>query len=201
MFVMNKNLQQYTIFSALAVLTVALARLMPHPFNFTPVGALALYTGAYGKNKGASFLSTLLVMFFSDVWVMSLLYPTRGDGNPFAYFLTLDAMSVYLAFGVTVCIGFLLKKRVSAPTVVLASLGSSFSFYLITNFFSWLSDPLYVKTLTGLMNCYIAGIPFYNNEVTGSFFLNQFVGDLFYSGLFFGAHAWVTRSVRQTARA
>ena len=196
---MKKNILQYTLLTGLAMLTVALARLMPHPFNFTPVAALALYGGARGKNTAFSFLLPLLVMVFSDILVMTFLYP--DNGNAFAYFGTKDALGVYLAFGVVVCIGLFLKKNVTIPTVIVASLASSFLFYAITNFFSWLGSPFYTQDFAGLVTCYTAGIPFYNNEVTGSFFLNQFAGDLFFSGVLFGVHALVARTARNTAHA
>lgn len=197
----NNNILQYTLLTGFAMLAVAMARLMPHPFNFTPVVALALYGGARGKNLVFSFLLPMLVMFVSDVLVMKFLYPANGEGNPFAYFLTRDVLGVYISFALIVCIGLLLKHNVKTPTVILASLASSLLFYTLTNFFSWLGNDFYPQTFSGLVTAYTAGIPFYNNEVTGSFFLNQFAGDLFYSGILFGAHALVTRTARNTAEA
>lgn len=195
----QNNILQYTLLTGFAMLAVALSRLMPHPFNFTPVAALALYGGARGKNTAFSFLLPLVVMVFSDILVMQFLYPENG--NPFAYFITKDALGVYLAFGLVVCIGLLLKRNIKLPTVIVASLLSSFLFYAVTNFVSWLGNPFYPQDLTGLMACYAAGIPFYNNDPMGSFFLNQFVGDLFFSGILFGAHALVTRTSTRTAHA
>ena len=196
---MKNNIQQYTLLTGFAMLAVAMARLLPHPFNFTPVAAIALYGGARGKNTGFAFLLPLLAMAFSDLLVMQFLYP--DNGNPFAYFTTQTALGVYLAFGVVVCIGLLLKRNIKVPTVIVASLASSFFFSLITNFFTWLGSPYYPQNLAGLVGCYTAGIPFYNNEVTGSFFLNQFAGDLFFSGVLFGVHALVARTAAKTANA
>lgn len=195
----QNNILQYTLLTGAAMLAVALSRLAPHPFNFTPVVALALYGGARGKSTVFSFALPLLVMVFSDILVMQFLYPENG--NPFAYFLTKDVLGVYLAFGVVVCIGLLLKRNIKVSTVVLASLVSSFLFYAITNFVSWINNPFYTQDLAGLMACYTAGIPFYNNDPLGSFFLNQFAGDLFFSGILFGVHALVTRTSNRTAQA
>lgn len=195
----QNNVLQYTLLTGCAMLAVAFARLAPHPFNFTPVAALALYGGARGKNTAFSFLLPLLVMVFSDVLVMQFLYPENG--NPLAYFTTKDALGVYLAFAVVVGIGLLLKRKITVPTVIVASLASSFFFYAITNFVTWYASPFYPQTFAGLMGCYTAGIPFYNNDPFGSFFLNQFVGDLFFSAVLFGAHAWVVRATNRTAQA
>ncbi|MCG9910309.1 MAG: hypothetical protein MH137_03330 [Flavobacteriales bacterium] len=194
---MNKNILRYTLLMALAMVIVSLARIMPHPYNFTPVAALALYGGARGKNTAFSFLLPLSVMIFSDLLVMQFLYPDLG--SPMAYFGTQTMLSVYAAFAVIVVLGFLIRNKTKTSVIIGATLTSSALFYLITNFVSWAGNPFYPQTLSGLMACYAAGIPFYNNEITGSFFLNQFAGDLFFSALLFGAHALFTRRVSQTA--
>jgi hypothetical protein len=108
---------------------------------------------------------------------------------------------VYLSFAAITGIGLLLKSNASAKRIVAASLASSLLFYVVTNFFTWVGSTFYPQNLSGLAACYAAGIPFYNNELTGSFFLNQFAGDLFFSGLLFGAHALVSRKVGFTAKA
>ncbi len=54
----------------------------------------------------------------------------------------------------------------------------SFSFYLITNFGVWLMGNYYPKNAAGLLESYIAGLPFLQNAI---------LGDLFFSGVMFGA--------------
>lgn len=194
---MKKNIVEYTLLTLFAMIAVALTRLMPHPFNFTPVAALALYGGAKGKNSALSFLLPLAVMAFSDILVMYFLYPENG--NPFAYFLTLDVLAVYVSFLLIAGIGMLIKQKQKAGIIVAASLVSSLLFYGITNLSSWYQ--FYPHTFEGLSLAYLAGIPFYNNEVTGSFFLNQFAGDLFFNTVLFGAHAWVAKTIFKSAQA
>jgi hypothetical protein len=181
------------------MICVAFARFMPHPFNFTPVAAMALYGGAKGRNTAFSFALPLLVMLASDALLMTFVYP--AEGGLISYFTSFTALGVYLSFALIAGIGFFLKKNASAGRVVAASLASSLLFYAVTNFFAWLGSPFYPQNLNGLAACYAAGIPFYNNEITGSFFLNQFAGDLFFSGLLFGAHALVSRKASLTAKA
>ncbi len=196
---MNQNFRQYTLLTLVAMLCVAFARFMPHPFNFTPVAAIALYGGAKGRNTAFSFALPLLVMLVSDALLMAFVYPS--ESGLLSYFVTRTALGVYLSFALITGIGFFLKKNASAGRVVAASLVSSLLFYTVTNFFTWMGSAFYPQTLSGLATCFAAGIPFYNNEITGSFFLNQFAGDLFFSGILFGTHALVSRRIASPAKA
>jgi hypothetical protein len=196
---MANNFRQYTILTLLAMVCVAFARFMPHPFNFTPVAAMALYGGAKGRNSLFSFALPLMVMLVSDILLMTFVY--ASEGSPYDYFISQTALGVYLSFAAITGIGLFLKSNASASRVLAASLASSLLFYGVTNFFTWMGSPFYPQNLSGLTACYAAGIPFYNNEFTGSFFLNQFAGDLFFSGLLFGAHAFVSRRIGFTAKA
>ena len=151
----------------------ALFRFIPHWPNFTPIAAIALFGGTYLGKKYLSFLIPLAAMFLSDI------------------FLGLHAgiWAVYLAFGLTVLMGFYLRKNLSVANVAVASISSSIMFYLITNFAAWLASPVYPQNLTGLMESYIAGLAFFNNGSYGiSFFLNEVTGGLFYNGIFFGVY-------------
>lgn len=181
------------------MICVAFARFMPHPFNFTPVAAMALYGGAKGRNTLFSFALPLMVMLVSDILLMTFVYPS--EGSLLSYFSSKTALGVYLSFAAITGIGLLLKTKASVNRIVAASLASSLLFYGVSNFFTWMGSPFYPQNISGLTACYAAGIPFYNNEFTGSFFLNQFAGDLFFSGLLFGAHAFVSRRIGFTAKA
>jgi hypothetical protein len=163
----------------------ALFRFIPHWPNFTPVAAIALFGGAYAGRKYLAFLIPFAAMFLSDLVLGFHAY--MG--------------AVYLAFGLTVMIGLLLRGRTGIQNVVMASLSSSVLFYLITNFSAWLASPLYPNTFTGLMESYIAGLAFFNNGSLGlSFFLNEVAGTLFYSGIFFGVYAVAKQRMPALAR-
>ncbi len=154
------------------IIAGALFRFIPHWPNFTPVAAMALFGGAYLGRKYLAFLIPFAAMFLSDL-ILGL-HAYMG--------------AVYVAFGITVMIGFLLRGKTSAGKVVMASISSSVIFYLITNFSAWLASPIYPNTPAGLMESYIAGLAFFNNGSLGiSFFLNEVIGSLFYNGIFFGA--------------
>ncbi len=142
------------------IIAAAVMRLLPHWPNFTPIAALALFGGAYISRKWLAFLIPLAAMFISDL----LLGFHSNMGI------------VYLAFMLTVLIGFALRKNPRAINVASGSLAASTLFYLLTNLAAWYANPMYPQHLGGLISSYVAGLPFY---------LNGIAGDLFYSTLLF----------------
>ncbi len=170
----NNNLKPGLIFIVTVILFGAFMRLIPHWPNLTPVAAMALFGGTWLSRKYLAFVIPFAALFMSDLIL--------GFHN--------SMWAVYLAFGITVTMGFYLRKKVTAGNVIMAALGSSILFFLITNFAAWLGNPLYPQTMTGLMGSYVAGLAFFNDGNYGiSFFLNEVTGTLFYSGLFFGVYA------------
>ena len=148
------------IFCAILVATVL--RLVPHPPNFTPIGAMALFSGAYLGRRGAvAFLAPLGALFLSDL--------ALGFYHGMA--------TVYFSVALIVMIGVVALSRVSPIRVGFAALASSVLFFVVTNFGMWLSSGFYPRTLAGLEACYVAAIPFFQNTVAG---------DLFYAALLFG---------------
>lgn len=154
-------------FIALLIGLTALARLLPHEMNFTPVGAIALFAGTYITGKRWAFMLPLAALLVSDI----LLELISGTG------FYRDMIFVYGSFALVVMIGFMLRGREQRQTIMVASLVSSIVFFLITNFGSWLMYDMYPKSLDGLMSSYIAGIPFFRGTV---------MGDLFYNAILFG---------------
>lgn len=154
------------------IILAAGMRVLPHWPNFTPIAAMALFAGTYFDKKSYAFIVPMVAMFISDIVI--------------GFHVNMPA--VYLSFGITVFIGESLRKNVSVGSVFLASMASSVIFFLITNFSAWLASPFYPQTFTGLMECYIAGLAFFNSQAMGfSFFLNEWLGTIFYSSVFYGA--------------
>ncbi|MFA5013049.1 MAG: DUF6580 family putative transport protein [Candidatus Paceibacterota bacterium] len=139
-----------------------LTRFLPHPMNFTAVGAIALFSGYYLKDKRVAFLIPMVIMLLSD-WILGF------------YQWQLLA-SVYLSFAFTVLLGIFIKKQKWFAALG-ASLVGTASFFLITNWAVWQFADWYPRTLSGLLACYEAGLPFVKNN---------FAGDLFYTFVFFG---------------
>lgn len=145
----------------LLILAAAFVRLIPHPPNFAPIAAMALFSGAYFNKKSFAFATPLAAMFLTDAII--------GFHS--------SMWIVYLSFVLIVLIGMLMLKNVTIKNVVLASVTSSISFFIITNFGVWAFGTMYSKNIAGLIECYIAAIPFIQNTL---------LGDLFYSGIMFG---------------
>jgi hypothetical protein len=160
------------------VMAAALTRLLPHPFNFTPIGAMALFGGAYFSQKYLAFLLPLSAMLLSD-----FILGFHGSMG-----------AVYFSFVLIVALGMGMLHKVTAGRVMLSALISSVLFFLITNFAVWYgSAGMYPQTATGLAACYVAGLQFYQQDVFGNLFLNTVMGDLFFSGILFGSFELLSR--------
>jgi hypothetical protein len=168
------NISGRTILILSTILLVALSRLLPHIPNFTPVAAMALFGGAFFSNKKSAFMLTFCALLFSDLLVNTMLY---NDYNFTNYFTQPYVWAVYLAFGITVLMGTFLQRNINVKNIALLSVSSSLLFWIITNFACWPSNPLYTQDINGLIDCYIAAIPF----------LGNIVGDLFYNTVLFGS--------------
>ena len=93
---------------------------------------------------------------------------------------------VYVGFALTVAIGFLLKDKVTVTNTAFAAVASSVVFFLLTNFGAWMTSPLYIKSAEGLMQAYVAGIPFFQNSL---------LGNLVYSAVIFSGYAFLQKNV------
>jgi hypothetical protein len=151
-------------------LSTAAMRLSPHPPNMTPIAAMALFGGVYFSTGKSAFLVLLAAMYLSDLALGLFIYD-------FGWFHWLMPF-VYASFVVTVCLGFLIRHRLTPLTVGGAALIGSVQFFIITNFGVWLVGNLYPKTLAGLLSCYVAAIPFFRNTLAGdaAYTLVLFVG-------------------------
>jgi hypothetical protein len=150
------------------VVVGASARLLPHPWNFTPMMAIGLFAGSHARKVSTGVLATLFALALSDA--------VLGFYPGFWY--------VYGAALIPVLLGRLIRNRSGAVVIAAAVFVSSFSFFLITNFVTWATDGLYPLTIGGLSECYLAGIPFYRNQV---------LGDAVYTVAIFGGYAILNR--------
>ena len=159
----------------------ALSRVIPHPPNFSPIEAVALFGGAYFAKRHWALLVPLAAMFASDL-VLGLMH----GGIYWDYFASAGYVLVYVAIALSTVLGFGLRGKVRGGSVLAYSLAGSLLFFVVTNFGAWLSDPLYPKTLAGLAAAYIAGVPFFQWTVLGT---------LFYAALLFGGFELLRRRV------
>ena len=159
---MNKITPKFWLLT-LMIFAAAFVRLIPHPPNFAPIAAMALFGGAYFNKKWAAFLVPLAAMLITDMIL--------------GFHETMWA--VYLSFALIVVIGMLMLKNIKIGNLFFASVISSVSFFIITNFGAWLSSGIYPKTSTGLVACYTAAIPFFHKTL---------LSDLFFVGILFGIY-------------
>lgn len=156
---------QHTISPILIIVIAVLLRLLPHPANVAPIASMALFGGAY-LNKRYALLVPLVALFISDIFL--------GFHQ--------SMVAVYFSFFLTGCIGLYLARHKTPITVILASVLSSVLFFLITNCNFWYVNSLYPKAVAGLAESYMAALPFFRNTL---------IGDLLYTGIFFGAYEWI----------
>jgi hypothetical protein len=142
--------------------------------NFAPLAAIALCSGAYLPNKD-KFSVPLLTLFISDV-IINLSYR--------APIFDAQILVRYVALALVAAVGLLLQNRASLKTLLPASILGSTLFYIITNSFSWLSDPGYAKDLAGLIQSLTVGLPQYSATPTWMFFRNSLVSDFIFTCLF-----------------
>jgi hypothetical protein len=151
------------------ILFAAAVRILPHPWNFTPIGAIAVFSGAKFTNKWTAFLIPLTALFLGDLFV------------GFHKLMLI----VYLSFCVSVLIGHFCRERQTFLSLSAATLLGALQFFLVTNFAVWTYGYTpYSNSPAGLMACYVAGIPL---------FANTLVGDAFYATAFFGTFALAER--------
>ncbi len=165
-----KNL---TWISVLLIILGAASRLVPHPANFAPITALALFGGAYLPRKFA-FVLPLAAVFISD------------------WFIGYDPTTIWFVYGsflLSGLIGLYIRDHKTVSSVVSGTILASLLFFVITNFAVWLNPvSTYTKDFKGLIECYIAAIPFFRNTL---------MGDMFFTGVFFGGYELSVRFVRK----
>lgn len=159
-----------TLLAAVMIFLAAALRLAPHPWNFTPVGAMAIFSGAIIRDRRLAFVLPLLALFAGDIFIgLYKLMPV-----------------VYTSFLVSVAIGLWLGNRPTVGRIGLANLLGAVQFFLVTNLAAWAFGLTYPHTSVGLLACFVAGIPF---------FWNTLAGDAFYAVLLFGGFALAERLV------
>src|SRR5208282_2140901 len=155
----------------LFVIFAILARMpfMPHPWNFTPVAAALLYFGARGSRRQLWVPFALLAA--SDVILTKFVY---------SYQFSWDHFVTWVWYAAILFLGSQLRENSNWLRVGGAALASSISFFAVSNFAVWACWNMYPKTLSGLMTCYAAGLPFFRRGLAG---------DMLFTAVMFGLPA------------
>lgn len=162
-----------------AIVLAALSRLIPHPWNFSPLEAMALFAGARIANRNIALLVPLLALLISDLFI--------------GFYA--DIWVVYLCFIAMAYAGRSLQNA-SALKIALYGFGAAWGFFIVTNFSVWALGNMYPHTVSGLIACYLSAIPFFHNQLAGV---------AFYGILLFGSYAllqryWLRPGTMQTSR-
>tara|TARA_Y100000590_G_scaffold223171_1_gene252482 strand:+ start:586 stop:1101 length:516 start_codon:yes stop_codon:yes gene_type:complete len=147
-----KNKFNYYFLPICLILILAFSRLIPHPWNFTPVLALGIFSGFYFKNFILSFFIVIISMFISDIYL--------GFHNTMLF--------TYVSLAAAVALGLFIT-RFKLSEILISGLISSIFFFLITNFGAWLTLEIYEKNISGLIASYTMAIPFFHNTLISTF--------------------------------
>ena len=147
----NKNLKNYFLPICL-ILVLSFSRVIPHPWNFTPILAVGIFSGFYFKNFILSLFIVILSMFIGDLFL----------GFHSTMFFT------YISLALAVVIGLFIK-HFKFTEILFSGLVSSVCFFIITNFGAWLTLEMYEKNFAGLLQSYVLAIPFFHNTLISTF--------------------------------
>jgi hypothetical protein len=154
------------------VLAGAALRLVPHPPNFTPIGAMALFGGVYFAGTASAYGIPLAAMLLSSTLM--------------GYGVDAGTAFIYAGFVATTLLGRLVRTRRTPLTIAGAAFGGSLVFFILSNLGLWMFGAIYPTTPTGLLACYEAAIPFFGATLAG---------DALYTLLLFGGFALAERFI------
>ncbi len=162
---MKKQLLWFALWLVLAAATTRVLRhfgLIDLPPNVAPIAALAMFSSVYLPRRLALILP-LAAMLLADALI--------------GFYTPGIMLAVYGSFLASSTIGLWIRSRKRLSTIMAGTLGGSVFFFLVTNAAVWLFGTLYPRTMAGLVEAYVAGLPFFRNTA---------LGDLAFTGLLFG---------------
>jgi hypothetical protein len=158
------------------IVAAALTRLLPHPPNFAPITAMAVFGAIRYGSRRAAVAAPLLALLLSDL-VREVLY-RHGLAREWGIY-----KGMWVVYGTTALIVLMarLARGTRSPVVIAGTtLAGSCTFFLVTNFAVWARGSFYPHTTEGLAACYVAALPFFRNAL---------LGDFTYATVLFGAWA------------
>lgn len=170
---MTLNPRQKTMLGVAAALVAlcVVARLLPHPPNFAPAAAVAMFGCAFFSRRWHAGAVVLAAMALGD------------------WFIGFYDIGVMLTVYASMLLPLAARRFLSEPSAVrigAVAILSGVGFYLTTNFAVWWFSPWYPPTAEGLAACYIAGLPFLKWTL---------FGNLFYAAILFGGLSVLQRRV------
>lgn len=163
-----------------AIFAIIMTRILPHPPNFTAVGAAAIFGGAVFSKSWKAILVPLLALFISNVIINNTIYSAYYE--TFSV-LSLGSLWVYAAIIFMSVLANVFIKSFKVTSIAGVTVGGTILFFAVTNFGAWFGNPMYPQTLDGLISAYIAGLPFV---------LNSLLGNIVFVSILFGSYFWAT---------
>ena len=165
------------------ILLAAMSRLLPHPPNFAPIGGMTLFGVAYYSKRHWAFIIPIIAMWISDLVLNNVIY---GQYFPHFVWFYQGCFFTYGSFILIGLLGLFLLKKINAQNLFITSLLASVVFFALSNFGVWFSTTIYPKNISGLIGCYIAGLPFFKNTI---------LGDLVYTSVLFGSFEYAQHKI------
>ena len=159
------------------IILASLSRFIPHIHNFSPIGAISLFGAAFFKSKWKAFLIPISATWISDLFLNNMIYSEYYSG--FTWFYE-GSHWQFFSYVLIIFLGLsLYKNNINLSKLGLGVAGSTIIFFMVSNFGVWFSGVIYTKDFTGLVSCYLAGIPFLKGTA---------LGNLFYVPILFGSY-------------
>ena len=172
-FEIHQDSLSWSFLIHILIIFAIFTRLIPHPENFTSIGAVGLFAGAYLSSRLFLFVP-FLALVISDAVI--------GFYDPIVM------LFVYFGFACSVVIGrIILFQHINIIRLGGSALISAIAFFILSNFGVW-SSGFYSHTLDGLITCYLLAIPFFKNILAGN---------LFYVFFLFGIYQLLRISIKQ----
>lgn len=150
--------------------------------NVTPIGAIALFGGAYFTDKWKAFLVPILVLWITDIFLNRMYYYDHWT------FFHSGMLWIYASFALMVALGMFMK-RITFFSVITTAIGAAFLHWLVSDFGVWISGSIDITTglpftrdFSGFIKCLYLALPFLKNMA---------IGNLLFSGVLFGSFEWI----------
>lgn len=141
------------------ILIVGISRLIPHWPNFTAIGASVICLNFAWPHRNFSFTSKSVLVPLSALFISDMILGFHDQ--------------MIWVYGAVILNAFVCQKisvELKAKSLFQSAILTSILFYLITNFGFWYSMNVYAKSFSGLMETYIAALPFFKYELAGNLF-------------------------------
>jgi hypothetical protein len=178
---MSKKIHlQFWVITAIIILAAA-TRLIPHAYNFSPLGAIALFGAAHFARKVYAVIIPLAATWLSDLFLNNVIYKAYFPEFTWIY---PGFYWIYGSYLLIVLAGIGIFSKITVVRTAIGALSASAIFFIVSNFGVWAAGGMYPKTFEGLMLCYTAALPFLQGTLTG---------DIIFSTLLFGGYYLLQR--------